>query len=110
MLKTNSKEVKNKVRTFILDEIKRTNESTLTDIEFLKQEYEEATERVKGTRETPAENLVNTCTEFFKGDYEIFETVQSWTESDYTPDEKNINKAVKLYTYLLDREIQYLIK
>ncbi len=110
MLKTNSKEVKTKVRTFILDEIKRTNESDLTDIEFLKQEYKEAAGRVKGTRETPAENLVNTCTEFFKGDYEIFETVQSWTKSNYEPTDKNIKKAVNLYTYLLDREIQFLIK
>ena len=110
MLKTNSKEVKNKVRTFILGEIKETNESNLPDIEYLKQEYKESVERVKGTRETPAENLVNTCTEFFKGDYEIFETVQSWTESNYEPTDKNINKAVSLYTYLLDREIQFLIK
>ena len=111
MLKTNSKEVKQKIREFIIKETTpNANDNNETNIEYLKRIYKQAQERTKGTHETPTENIINSCTCFFYGDYEIFEIVQSWTNSNYTATEKNINKALQLYYYLLDREITNLIK
>lgn len=111
MLKTNSKEVKQKIKTFVFSEAAANasdNNETIPD--YLRRIYTAAAERVKGSRETPAENIVNSCTCFFYGDYEIFKTVQAWTGSAYAPTETNINKAVKLYYNLLDREIKNIIK
>jgi len=111
MLKTNSKEVKQKIKDFIFSETAPNasdNGETIPD--YLKRIYTQAAGRVKGTNETPAENIVNSCTCFFYGDFEIFSIVQAWTGSEYKPTETNINKALKLYYYLLDREIQNMIK
>lgn len=111
MLKTNSKEVKQKIKDFIIKEAAANasdNGETVPD--YLKRIYTQAAERVKGSRETPAANIVNSCTCFFFGDFEIFKLVQSWTCSKYDPTDKNINQAVKLYYNLLDREIQNIIK
>ena len=111
MLKTNSAAVKAKVRNFILAEAAPDAEDDNKTIkEYLRTIYSRAQERTKGTKETPAADIVNTCTCFFHGDYEIFEIVQSWTESNYEPTEKMISKAINLYYLLLDREIQALIK
>ena len=97
MLKTNSAAVKAKIRNFIIEEATPAAEDYKKPVkDYLKTIYEEAKDRVKGTRELPAENLVNTCTCFFYGDFEVFEIVQSWTESDYQPSEKMINKAVNV--------------
>lgn len=113
MLKTNSKEVKEKIRAFIYKEAADNasdNDETIPD--YLKRIYAAACERVKGTCENPAENIVNSCTCFFLigGDFEIFQTVQAWTGSTYKPTSENIDKALNLYYALLDREIQNIIK
>lgn len=113
MLKTNNKEVKEKIRAFIYKEAADNasdNNETIPD--YLRRIYTAAVERVKGTKETPAENIVNSCTCFFLigGDFEIFQTVQAWTGSTYTPTQENINKALNLYYNLLDRELQKIIK
>ena len=111
MLKTNSAAVKAKIRAFITAEATPAAEDYGQPVkEYLRHIYDRASARVKGTRETPAQDLVNTCTCFFYGDFEIFEIVQSWTESNYEPTPAMINKAVNLYYNLLDREIQALIK
>ena len=111
MLKTNSKEVKQKIKAFVFSEAApNASDNAETVPEYLKRIYTAAAERVKGTKETPAENIVNSCTCFFFGDFEIFSIVQAWTGSAYDPTEININKALKLYYNLLDREIQNIIK
>ena len=111
MLKTNSTAVKTKVKAFILAEATPNAEDAQKAVkDYLRTIYARAKERTKGTKETPAADIVNTCTCFFHGDYEIFEIVQSWTESDYEPTPAMINKAVNLYYILLDREIQAMIK
>ncbi len=111
MLKTNSAAVKAKVRNFILTEAAPNAEDAQKPVkDYLRTIYTKAQERVKGTRELPAEDSVDSCTCFFHGDYEIFEIVQSWTESEYQPTGEMILKAVGLYYYLLDREIQAMIK
>lgn len=111
MLKTNSKVVIEKIKAFIYQECKDhadDNDETIPD--YLKRIYTQAQKRTKGTNETPAQNLVNSCTCFFNGDYDIFFIVQSWTGSTYEPTQTNINRALKLYYNLLDREIQKIIK
>ena len=111
MLKTNSKEVKQKIKDFIIKEATpNASDNAETVPDYLRRIYTQAAERVKGTKETPAENIINSCTCFFYGDFDIFSIVQEWTKSDYAPTEKNINKAVNLYYYLLDRELQNIIK
>lgn len=111
MLHSNSKEVKQKVKAFIFSEAAaNASDNNETIPNYLKRIYTAAAERVKGTYETPAENIVNSCTCFFYGDFEIFSIVQMWTCSAYDPTETNIKKALKLYYYLLDREIQNIIK
>lgn len=111
MLKTNNAEVKKKILDFINKEAADNasdNNETIPD--YLRRIYTAAAERVKGTKENPIENIVNSCTCFFYGDFEIFKTVQAWTGSAYAPTETNISKALKLYYNLLDREIQNIIK
>lgn len=111
MLKTNSKEVKQKIKDFIFKESAPNASDNGENIpDYLRRIYTQAAARVKGTAETPAENIVNSCTCFFYGDYEIFEIVQGWTGSTYDASEKNINKALTLYYNLLDREIKNIIK
>ena len=111
MLKTNSKEVKDKIKAFILKEATPGADDNGEKVpDYLRRIYTAAAERVKGTKETPAENIVNSCTCFFYGDFEIFSIVQMWTCSAYAPTGTNINKALKLYYNLLDREIQNIIK
>ena len=111
MLKTNSKEVIEKIQAFIYKEAAdNASDNNETIPEYLKQIYKAALNRVKGTKENPIENIVNSCTCFFYGDYEIFEIVQSWTKSNYKPTQSNINKALTLYYNLLDRELQKIIK
>lgn len=111
MLKTNSKEVKQKIKEFIIKETTpNASDNNETNIEYLKRIYKQAQERTKRTQEKPIENIINSCTCFFYGDFDIFEIVQSWTNSNYTATEKNINKALQLYYYLLDRGIANLIK
>lgn len=111
MLKTNSKEVKQKIKDFIMKEAAdNASDNAETIKDYLKRIYKNACKRTQGTKETPAENIINSCTCFFYGDFDIFSIVQGWTESNYTPTEKNINKAVSLYYYLLDRELQNIIK
>lgn len=111
MLKTNNAEVKKKILDFINKEAADNasdNNETIPD--YLRRIYTAAAERVKGTKENPIENIVNTCTCFFYGDFEIFNIVQRWTNSSYKPTQSNINKALNLYYHLLDREIQSIIK
>ena len=111
MLKTNSAAVKAKVRNFIIAEATPAAEDYSQPVkDYLRTIYDRARNRTKGTRELPAADIVNTCTCFFYGDYEVFEIVQSWTESNYEPTPAMINKAVNLYYNLLDREIQAMIK
>ena len=111
MLKTNSKEVKQKIKDFIIRETTpNASDNNETIKEYLSRIYTQAVERVKRTTETPVENIVNSCTCFFYGDYEIFQIVQNWTCSKFDPTETNINRALKLYYNLLDREIKSIIK
>lgn len=111
MLKTNNPEVRKKILDFINKEAAdNASDNAETIPEYLKRIYKAALNRVKGTNENPIENIVNTCTCFFFGDYEIFQIVQSWTNSSYKPTQSNINKALNLYYHLLDREIQSIIK
>ena len=111
MLKTNSKEVKQKIIAFIFKEAAdNASDNAETVPEYLKRIYKSACERVKGSKENPAANIINSCTCFFYGDFEIFEIVQGWTCSKYDPTQENINKALTLYYNLLDREIQNIIK
>ena len=111
MLKTNSKEIKEKIRAFIYKEAADNASDNNENIpEYLKRIYKNACERVKGSSEKPAADIVNSCTCFFYGDFEVFNIVQGWTGSTYEPTQDNINQALNLYYYLLDREIQYIIK
>ena len=111
MLKTNSAAVKAKIRAFITAEATPAAEDYRQPVkDYLRTIYERARERVNGTCELPAADIVNSCTCFFHGDYEIFEIVQNWTESNYDIADKAITKAVNLYYILLNREIQAMIK
>lgn len=62
MLKTNSEVVKKKIRAFITKEATpgaSDNGETIPD--YLRRIYTEAAERVKGTKEKPLENIVNSA-------------------------------------------------
>ena len=73
MLKTNSAAVKAKIRSFILAEAAPDAENYQKPVtEYLRTIYSRAQERTKGTKETPAADIVNSCTCFFHGDYDIF--------------------------------------
>lgn len=111
MLKTNSAAVKAKIRNFIIEEATPAAEDYKKPVkDYLRTIYGRAAARVKGSAELPAADIVNSCTCFFYGDSDIFDIVQSWTESEYQKTDKAITKAVNLYYILLDREIQALIK
>ena len=111
MLKTNNQEVKKKILDFINKEAAdNASDNAETIPEYLKRIYKNACKRVKGSRENPAADIVNSCTCFWFCDNDIFNIVQGWTGSTYEPTQDNINKALNLYYYLLDREIQYIIK
>lgn len=104
-------EAKKKILDFINKEAAdNASDNNETIQEYLKRIYKAALNRVKGTNENPIANIVNSCTCFFYGDFEIFNIVQSWTNSNYKPTQSNINKALNLYYSLLDREIQSIIK